>query len=168
MGRIRETSTANACTRNCLILLPGVLQMRAMKLFLVVALSLPFLGGCLQSTSLEVKTVTGSETIHVSLLVDFGNGSTTNAQAELNTPATVLDLLKAVQSDGGFEFEHSGAGETAFVNSINGVANEGNGGKNWTYRINGQLGDSGCGVANIDEGDEVQWTLGDYQPDEKD
>lgn len=143
--------------------------MHAKKFLLILMLILPVQGGCLQSSSqVDDQANVSLETIQVSLVVDFGNGSTINDQANLELPATVLGLLEAVKSDSGLEFEHSGSGETAFIKSINGVANEGNGGKNWTFRINGKLGDCSCGVANINEGDEVLWTLGDYKPDEKD
>ncbi len=88
---------------------------------------------------------------------------------EIELPATsemtVLGLMKRAQQDGTLEFEYRGSGETAFVTSIQGLANQGAGGNNWIYRVNGKLGDRSIGVARIAAGDEVTWEFGAYQAD---
>jgi hypothetical protein len=46
------------------------------------------------------------------------------------------------------------------LTSINGVANEGAGGNNWTYEVNGRSGDRSYAVYELRAGDRVLWTFG--------
>ena len=77
---------------------------------------------------------------------------------------TVFDLLNraADAGDGGLEIRSRGAGETAFVEAIGGVVNEGADGDNWIYVVNEQLADKGAGVYELSPGDQVLWKYGDY------
>lgn len=77
---------------------------------------------------------------------------------------TVLDLMNQAQREGKLEFEYRGSGATVFVNSIQGLANQGAGGHNWIYRVNGKLGDRSIGVAEIVAGDKITWEFGSYEP----
>lgn len=63
------------------------------------------------------------------------------------------------------EFEYRGNGETAFVVSIGGIANENSAGDNWVYRVNDELGNVGSGVAQLKKGDRITWSFGKYELD---
>lgn len=101
--------------------------------------------------------------VHVLLLIDFGDRKPLLEKSlELTGAPTVLDAL---QTGCGGDLEVTGSGETAFVRGILGVANEGAGGDNWTYRVNGELGNRSAGIMPLSDNDRVEWTLGDYVPD---
>lgn len=93
----------------------------------------------------------------VSLKLDFGDGR----QQEFSAIAwrngmTVADLFQEVQ---GVTVKQEGVGAAAFLTGINGIRNEGAGGKNWLYEINGQTGDRSFAVCEIRPGDQVLWTF---------
>ena len=58
--------------------------------------------------------------------------------------------------------DFKGQGETLFVMGIGEVTNQGAGGINWTYRINGELGDRSSGIFSLKPGDKVLWIFGKY------
>lgn len=66
---------------------------------------------------------------------------------------------------GDVKFESSGSGETAFVKAIDGVENEKAAGDNWTFKVNGKLGDRSSGVFELKPGDDVVWRFGAYAPE---
>jgi hypothetical protein len=101
----------------------------------------------------------------ISLAIDFGDGRQPQYEA---TPwregMTVRDSLIAVaDSPGGVRFAQQGSGESAFLTEINGVKNQGAGGRNWTYAVNGKLGDRSFAVYPLRAGDQVLWTFGSQQ-----
>ena len=96
----------------------------------------------------------------VSLIVDYGNGFerryTTLPWTE---NMTALDATRlASKHKQGFAILVKGSGATAFVTSIDGVENEGQG-KNWMYRVNGKKGDRSSGVYELRANDVVKWTF---------
>ena len=94
----------------------------------------------------------------VSLTIDFGNGRRQDFDAVAWTKGmTVADLLGKAS---GLEVEQKGSGEGAFLTSINGVANEGAGGSNWLYEVNGQVADRSLAVRELKAGDRVLWRFG--------
>ncbi len=117
------------------------------------------------STTAESESnvaVAEKTTARVDVAIDFqGRSDNLQTKVELNEEKTALmALLRAC--DG--KVVYSGQGETAFVKSILGVENEGAGGDNWTYRVNGKLGDRSSGSFLLADEDQVQWTLGKYTP----
>lgn len=75
---------------------------------------------------------------------------------------TALDAMLLAQAKPeplGLRFDHVGAGERAFVKSIEGLPNEGGraGDRNWVYFINGKRADRSCGAATLEHGDTVTW-----------
>jgi hypothetical protein len=100
----------------------------------------------------------------VRLVVDFGDGVEKHfTRLAWHQGMTVLNALEAAQQHPrGIRFEHRGRRDTAFVTRIDELANE-TGGRGWIYRVNGELADRSCGVAQLQKGDTVLWTFEKYR-----
>jgi hypothetical protein len=97
----------------------------------------------------------------VSLTVNSGDGRPLqNTTAAWKEGMTVLDLL---QQEPRVSFQAQGTGESAFLTELNGVANQGSGGRNWTYSVNGRLADKSFGVYKLRPNDHVLWTFAEAQ-----
>jgi len=99
----------------------------------------------------------------VSLTIDFGNGVKKEfAALPWQAEMTVADLLEAAREfRPGIEFTQIGSGEVGFLRSLDGLANEGAGGRNWLYRVNHQHGHVSFCVEKIDSGEHVLWSFTD-------
>ena len=73
---------------------------------------------------------------------------------------TVADLLN---SEPRISLTSTGSGASAFLTSLDGVANEGAGGRNWTYSVNGKHADRSFAVYELQPGDHVLWTFAAQQ-----
>jgi hypothetical protein len=94
----------------------------------------------------------------VSLTIDYGNDRRQDFDSVAwHEGITVADLLKSAPDLG---ITQKGTGQGAFLTAINGVANEGAEGKNWTYEVNGKSGDRSFAVYELRPGDRVLWTFG--------
>lgn len=102
----------------------------------------------------------------VKLVIRYGDGVEKHFTAlEWREGMTVLDAMKAAQDHPrGIKFEYAGKGEKAFLSSIDGVSNEGDG-RNWIYRVNGEKGDRSFAIKTIAAGDVVDWTFGPLSDD---
>ena len=69
---------------------------------------------------------------------------------------TVGDVL---QNDPRTSFVTQGSGASAFLTEINGVKNEGAGGRNWMYSVNGERADRSFAVYELQPGDHVLWSF---------
>jgi hypothetical protein len=97
----------------------------------------------------------------VSLTIVYGDGRPqTIDRVDWQQGMTVLDVMQAAPDVG---FLRQGAGESAFLTTINGLANEGAGGKNWMYSVNGERGDRSFAVYELRPGDRVLWTFAPQQ-----
>ena len=104
--------------------------------------------------------------IDLAVFVDIQfNGRAEDLKLEITcgAEATVFSATQKALEESEVEFEYRGTGETAFVDSIGGVVNEKAAGDNWVYRVNGELGKVGCGVANLENGDRITWSFGKYE-----
>lgn len=112
----------------------------------------------------EAKTATGVE-----LSIRFADGKTRKFEpVAWREGMTVLDLMQSCKGNDGkaLRFEHRGSGATAFLTSIDGVANEsGRGSKAWIFRVNGKLGNRSFGTTELKPGDAVLWHFGKYEPE---
>jgi hypothetical protein len=91
----------------------------------------------------------------VSLTVDFGDERRREfSSLAWRTGMTVADLM--VQADK-LSTTQKGAGQSAFVTAIDGVANEGAAGRNWVYTVNGESADRSFAVYELEPGDRVLW-----------
>ena len=78
---------------------------------------------------------------------------------------TVSNLLKHVaDTNESLKYESRGSGRTFFLTEINGQKNEGAGGRNWIYTVNGKLGNKSAGLFEIKAGDEIEWNFKRYRP----
>jgi hypothetical protein len=97
----------------------------------------------------------------VALSLDFGGGRRIAFSAiAWRDGMTVADLISAWPN---IAINQKGAGESAFVTSIDDVENQGVDGKNWTYRVNDQMADRSFAVYKLKPGDHVLWTFGPRQ-----
>jgi hypothetical protein len=70
---------------------------------------------------------------------------------------TVLDAMKAAQEHPrGIKLQFRGSGATAFLTQIDDLKNEGSG-RNWIYRVNGELAERSFAVQKLEAGDAVLW-----------
>ena len=102
----------------------------------------------------------------VVLTVDFGSAAENiRVQIPCSEDSTVLNILQRAELNGDLELQTSGVGETAFVQSINGVGKTNTPGKYWTYLLNGELAKAGSGVTEVDPNDEIHWRFGAPPPE---
>lgn len=120
-----------------------------------------------QDAPADSKPVTGAETVELS--IRFTDGRTRKFDhVPFRKGMTVADLMTSVKSEkaNDFRFEHKGTGATAFLLSIDGVANQSGQSRDfWIYRVNGKLGDRSFGAYALKPGDKVLWHLGKYEPE---
>jgi hypothetical protein len=91
----------------------------------------------------------------VQLTIDFGDGRPPlSATANWRNGMTVADLLGANED---VRIKSQGEGASTFLTELNGVANEGAGGRNWLYRVNGKHADRSLAVYELRPGDHVLW-----------
>lgn len=101
--------------------------------------------------------------LEIPVVVDFRNGQPAlEGTVQLPADATAFAALQAFAAQSGFEVQSRGTGETIFVIAIRDVANQGAKGDNWTYRVNGQLGDRSAGIYQLKPGDKLAWIFGKY------
>lgn len=97
----------------------------------------------------------------VRVTIDYKDGvQKTFVALEYRADMTVLDaLVEASRHPRGIKLEAIGKGETAFVQKIDDLANQGGGrtSRNWQFSVNGKLGTRGCGVTKLEAGDAVAW-----------
>lgn len=101
----------------------------------------------------------------VRLVIDYGDG----VQKHFNElpwrdGLTVLSATQLAEKHShGIGVRVRSSGSTAFLLQIDDVANEGGGGKNWVFRVNGKLGDRSCGIAKVEAGDTILWRFQKYE-----
>ncbi|MEM9186007.1 MAG: DUF4430 domain-containing protein [Planctomycetota bacterium] len=97
----------------------------------------------------------------VSLTIDFGEGRRDEIPGvPWSEGQTVVDAMKLARLAGQpLEFQYISSGETGFLTSIGGVENEGVGGRNWQYEVNGERAQVSFCVQPLQPGDGVLWTL---------
>jgi len=77
---------------------------------------------------------------------------------------TVLDAMQqtAKRKKKPLKFVVRSSGATAFVKEIDGVLNEGGGGRNWIFKVNGKNGSTSCGIHKLKPGDRILWSFERY------
>ncbi len=101
--------------------------------------------------------------IEVDVEIDFKNSTPPlTGKVTLEKDQTAFAALENFARQKELKVDFKGQGETLFVMGIGEVANQGAGGINWTYRINGELGDRSSGIFSLKPGDKVLWIFGKY------
>jgi hypothetical protein len=99
--------------------------------------------------------VEASET--VSLTIDFGDGREKQSViVGWHEGMTVRDLMNSAPQ---LSVSQQGSAAAAFLTAIDGVANEGAGGRNWLYSVGGKRADRSFAVYGLRPGDHVLWTF---------
>jgi hypothetical protein len=95
----------------------------------------------------------------VALEIDFGNGARREyAALPYRDGMTVGDALRLARDFGpGLAFTHQGEGELSFLTSLDGVANQGVGGRFWLYQVDGERADVSYEVQPLRAGQRVLW-----------
>ncbi|QDT70878.1 hypothetical protein I41_00310 [Lacipirellula limnantheis] len=95
----------------------------------------------------------------VALEIDFGNGARREyAALPYRDGMTVGDALRLARDFGpGLAFASQGEGKMSFLTSLDGVANQGPGGRCWLYEIDGKPGDVSYEVQPLVAGQRVLW-----------
>lgn len=144
-------------------------KVRTWNRILVFHLSWLWIGGLLlgvagcEAPEMDASTTEQATAGIVTVEIDFhGRGESKEFQISCSPDSTVFSILQQAEQAGEIKFVHSGAGETAFVRSIDDLENEQATGDNWTYLVNGELGDRSCGVFQAKTGDRILWRFGKY------
>lgn len=99
----------------------------------------------------------------VSMTIDYGEGRRTRFEpVAWHKGMTIYELMRATPSDD-LGLKVRGTGESAFLTNLDGIENEGAGGRNWTYSVDGKAGDRSFAVYELEPGDQVLWTFGKQQ-----
>lgn len=99
----------------------------------------------------------------VSLTIDFGDGRVESYEPVAWREGMTVRELTRETPRGDRRLEVRGTGETAFLASLDGLANEGSGGRNWLYSVNGESGDRSFAIRELKPGDHVLWAFKDQQ-----
>ncbi len=78
---------------------------------------------------------------------------------------TVRELMLDAQKAGKLTFEEAGEDDAAMLTAISGTKNEGGSTDsfNWTFRVNGTMGDKSFAIYKLQKGDIVSWKFGPYE-----
>ena len=113
--------------------------------------------GAKEQATAWTPQATAGET--VALEIDFGNGARREyAALPYHDGMTVGDAMRLARDfRPGLPFTHQGEGELSFLTSLDGVANQGVGGRFWLYQIDGERADVSYEVKPLRAGQRVLW-----------
>lgn len=99
----------------------------------------------------------------VRLTLDFGNGVRKEfASLAWQPNMTVADVLAAAEAyRPGITYVQQGVGESGFLTSLDGLGNEGAGGRNWLYRVDDRHAHVSFCLEKVEPGMHVLWTFTD-------
>jgi hypothetical protein len=99
----------------------------------------------------------------VSLTIDYGDGRRTEfAPIAWREGMTVYDLTSET-SRSDLRLKVRGTGQSAFLAALDDIENEGADGRNWTYYVDGKMGDRSFAVYELAPGSQVLWTFSKQQ-----
>ena len=103
----------------------------------------------------------------ISLTIDYGDGSQKRfpkidwSSEQRRTVADALEFAR--QHARGITVTARGKGETRFLEAIDQVTNEGAGGKNWMFSVNGELAKSSFATVVVEPGADILWEFRAFQ-----
>lgn len=111
----------------------------------------------------ETSKVVLADSVSIKIIMDDKT-----AEFELTAVSPDLSIAevmkKVAEAEKEFSFKSRGRGDTFFVTEINGRKNEGARGRNWIFKVNGELGNKSAGSFKVKAGDKVEWNFQKYQP----
>jgi hypothetical protein len=102
----------------------------------------------------------------IAVVIDYGDGAQKRVTVAWREGMTVLDAMQlAAKHPRGIQFTHRFAGDRAFLDSLDGMTNQGGGetAHNWVYRVNDQFAHDSIGVHCLSPADVVLWKFGKYE-----
>jgi hypothetical protein len=101
----------------------------------------------------------------VSLVIRSSDGKEREFKNIGYRPGMTIDDLMSEAGRGGeaFNYRVAGDGQMSMLHAIDKDFNEWEGGRNWTYTVNDQMGDRSFAVYELKPGDRVLWTFGKRQ-----
>ncbi len=95
----------------------------------------------------------------VGLTIDFGNGVKKQFDALPWRQGMTVELLmqEASRWQPGIFYSQLGEGETGFIESIDGLKNQGFSGRNWKYEVNGKYAETSFCLHPLEPGDRLLW-----------
>ena len=95
----------------------------------------------------------------VGLTVDFGNGVKKQFDALPWRAGMTVEILmqEASHWKPGISYSQRGTGEMGFLTSIDGLKNQGIGGRNWSYEVNGEFAEISFCLHPLEPGDRLLW-----------
>ena len=103
----------------------------------------------------------------VRLVIDYGDGVQKHfTQLRWKDGATVYSQLQdATRHPRGIRTQQRGKGATLLVTQIDDVGNEGAAGtgRNWIFRVNGEIGERSAAICPLAAGDTVLWSFETYR-----
>jgi len=95
----------------------------------------------------------------VGLTIDFGNGAKQQFEALPWRAGLTVEMLlqEAVKYRPGIHFTQQGEGEAGFLQSIEGLKNQGESGRNWMYEVNDRFAEMSFCLQKLEPGDRVLW-----------
>ena len=107
----------------------------------------------------EPATEQAAASSTVELTIDFGDGFHKRYPTiPVVEKMTVADALRfAAEHTHATQFATRGKNQTAFLESIDGIANEGYGKRCWIFYVNGKKAEQSYGTVNLTAGDTVLW-----------
>lgn len=130
------------------------------------------------STNNENSNVDNNENVIISTEKDIPNNTTTNENYKFiiniqiknvnsvflsgtvksNKSLTAFEALEIFAEESNFEIKKSGSGSFAYVTSIDGLAEKGNGpSSGWMYKVNGAFPSTAAGKYALNSGDTLEW-----------
>lgn len=109
-----------------------------------------------QTTSPPQAEAVNERAEKVLLSINYGDGRLQTVTVEWRDGMTVADVL---EQEPWIRLVTNGSSQSAFLTALNGVANEGAGGRNWTYTVNGKYADRSFAVYELQPNDHVLWTF---------
>lgn len=97
----------------------------------------------------------------LTLALDAGEGPQQRLEIPLAESVLLIDAMQeAARRDKGWQAQWAGRGEGMFLTELAGKSNEGGGGNNWIYHLNGEPGTVGVGACTVSKGDDILWKFG--------
>lgn len=104
-------------------------------------------GGAIE---VQIPAVQGQAAVQAELAVEPGDAQ------------SLFAFMQSLQDKQKLQFTSSGSGELVFIDSLQGIKNQGADGKNWMYAVDGRLANRGVATMQLTGGQRVQWCFVTY------